>query len=353
MTLSTHNFEQRPLLGKVRVSSLLKLETGIHIGGGGERLDIGGLDKPIIRNPITRHPYLPGSSIKGKLRSILERFWKKPLNRQGGSGTYRYESDDLIDGYTEINTNDSPILIKFEGSRNCQLSRIFGSTGSNCWVKADLAAQERLERVPNVTPRMIIKSRDDAHSFARFDNSAEELKAEEIKERYVKVKGRNAPARLIVRDCHLEEGSIGLLERVDTSLYMTEWKFENGIDRVTAAANPRQVERVPAGAEFQFELVYTVEDAHQAIEDLQNIAIALAILEDDALGGHGSRGYGKVRFQNFNFSYRSLEQYRQITNPSGTSGIQPFEPISDTQALLHNFGNLSDYINGLLPGNEP
>ncbi|MCX7593740.1 MAG: type III-A CRISPR-associated RAMP protein Csm3 [Fischerella sp.] len=158
----------------------------------------------------------------------------------------------------------------------------------------------------------------------------------------------------MIRDCHLLTESAEKLKQVDTGLYMTEWKFENGIDRVTAAANPRQLERVPAGSKFQFELVYTVEDADQAIEDLQNIAIALAILEDDALGGHGSRGYGKVRFQNFEFSYHSLAQYRQITStPPGTSSLQPLSAIATTQALLENFGSLREYIEQrLLSGNE-
>ncbi|MBW4595331.1 MAG: type III-A CRISPR-associated RAMP protein Csm3 [Brasilonema angustatum HA4187-MV1] len=353
MTISTSNYEQKQLVGKVRVTSTLIVKTGIHIGGGGERLDIGGLDKPVIRNPLSRHPYLPGSSIKGKLRSILERLLEKPLNRAGGSGTYRYESDDLVNGYTEIKTDNSSILIRFDGARNCKLSRIFGSTGVNFWVNSDVANQERLERVPNVEAQMILRPSSEEHKFARFETQGEKIREEEIREQYVKVKGRNAPARLIVRDCHLLEKSVDLLEQVDTGLYMTEWKFENGIDRVTAAANPRQVERVPAGAEFQFELIYTVEDAAQAIEDLQNIAIALAILEDDALGGHGSRGYGKVRFQNFEFSYRSLEQYRQITStPAGTSSLQQFAPIANTQALLDNFGSLREYIEQrLLPGN--
>ncbi|MBW4615249.1 MAG: type III-A CRISPR-associated RAMP protein Csm3 [Desmonostoc vinosum HA7617-LM4] len=352
MTLSTNNFEQKELLGKVIINSNLKLETGIHIGGGGERLDIGGLDKPVIRNPINRHPYLPGSSIKGKLRSILERLCKLPLNRPGGSGTYRYESDDLVDGYTEIKTDNSSILVRFDGAKNCKVSRIFGSTGVNFWGKSDVVNQERLERVPNVEARMIIRHSSEEHRFARFETQATQIGHGEIREQYLKVKGRNAPARLIVRDCHLSDESIKLLERVDTGLYMTEWKFENGIDRVTAAANPRQLERVPAGAKFKFELVYTVENAEQAIEDVQNIAIALAILEDDALGGHGSRGYGKVRFQNFEFSYRSLEQYRQITNtPAGTSGLQSLQS-ANTQALLDNFGSLRDYIEQrLLPGN--
>jgi len=356
MTLSTHNFESKELVGKVIISSTLNVETGIHIGGGGEKLDIGGLDKPVIRNPVTHHPYLPGSSIKGKLRSILERLWKLPLNRHGGSGTYRYESDDLVEGYTEIKADNSSIIIRFDGAKDCKLSRIFGSTGIICWVRSDVAIQEKLERVSNSEERIIISSIDEngnKHRFARFAKQGEEAKDKEIKEKYIKVKGRNSPARLIVRDCHLIDRSIALLERVDTGLYMTEWKFENGIDRVTAAANPRQVERVPAGSQFNFELVYTIENREQAVEDLQNIAIALAFLEDDSLGGHGSRGYGKVKFENFKFNFRSLEQYRQITDTqSGVSAIQTLDAITDTQLLLNNFRVLREYMEQrLLPEN--
>lgn len=310
--------EQKPLLGKFRLNSILLVETGLHIGGGGENLDIGGLDKPVIRDPLTRHPYLPGSSIKGKLRSILERLLNKPLNRPGGSGTYRYESDDLESGFTEV-TKDQ--FIPFEGARTCPLSRVFGSTGTNCWIKSSVVSEQQLERL-NTLPKTIEG------------------------EEYLKVKGRNAPARLIVRDCHLLPNSAKKLKEIDTGLYMTEWKFENGMDRITAAANPRQLERVPAGSEFQFELVYTVEDASQAVEDLKNIAIAIAILEDDALGGHGSRGYGKVRFQNFEFSYRDIEQYRRLA--SGDSDpSSSLAPLQDTSELLGRFSE----IQRLLPSN--
>jgi CRISPR-associated protein Csm3 len=319
------SYDQKPLLGKFTLTSQLSAETGLHIGGGGENLDIGGLDKPVIRDPLTKYPYLPGSSIKGKLRSILERLLNKPLNRTGGSGTWRYESDDLKDGFTEVETDR---FIAYEGASTCQVSRVFGSTGgSKFWMPIETARDEGL--LENNSPTKTIQGQN-----------------------CVKInRGRNAPARLIIRDCHLVPDSIEKLKQVDTGLYMTEWKFENGIDRVTAAANPRQLERIPAGSKFQFELVYTVEDKDQAIEDLQNLAIALAILEDDALGGHGSRGYGKVRFQNFDISYRSLEQYRQmVTSSPGTLSLQPLETITDTQALLANFGTLRDYVDRLLPG---
>lgn len=322
------SYAQKPLLGKLTLTSQLSAETGLHIGGGGENLDIGGLDKPVIRDPLTKYPYLPGSSIKGKLRSTLERLLNKPLNRPGGSGTWRYESDDLKDGFTEVETGR---FIAYEGANTCQISRLFGSTGgSKFWMPIETAREEGLYEENKNNPTSTINNQN----CIRIN------------------RGRNAPARLIIRDCHLVPESAEKLKQVDTGLYMTEWKFENGIDRVTAAANPRQLERVPAGSKFQFELVYTVENKDQAIEDLQNIAIALAILEDDALGGHDSRGYGKVRFQNFQFSYRSLAQYRQITStPPGTSGLQPLETIPNTQELLDNFGNLREYIEQrLLPG---
>jgi CRISPR-associated protein Csm3 len=328
--------QHKQLLGKFRLESTLLLETGLHIGGGGEKLDIGGLDKAVVRDPITQFPYLPGSSIKGKLRSILERFHNKPLNRSGGSNTYRYESDDLVDGYSEINGQQ----ICYEGALTCPISRLFGSTGgSNFWVETSRAQAEGLERV---------ESKSNGGFVTRTINSVEHSQVK---------KGRNSPARLIVRDCHLIDESAEKLKRVDTGLYMTEWKFENGIDRVTAAANPRQVERVPRGAKFKFELVYTVEadgdradNVTQAIEDLQNIAIGLSLLEDDALGGHGSRGYGKVRFENFKCFWRDLEQYRRITE-DGVDFRAPILEPDDTSALLKNFGTLSNRIQqNNLPG---
>ncbi|MDZ8054611.1 MAG: type III-A CRISPR-associated RAMP protein Csm3 [Aulosira sp. ZfuVER01] len=339
------SIEQKPLLGKVTINTQLVVETGLHIGGGGENLDIGGLDKPVIRDPITQYPYLPGSSIKGKLRSILERLLNKPLNRTGGSGTYRYESDDLEHGFTEIER----LLIRYEGANSCQVSRLFGSTGSNCWVEKEQVELQALERIPNSSSRYIAWVNE--AKIGRFvENNQAQLNTGEVVKEFLKVKGRNCPARLIIRDCHLLTESAEQLKKVDTGLFMTEWKFENGIDRVTAAANPRQLERVPAGSKFNFELIYTVEDREQAVEDLQNIAIALAILEDDALGGHGSRGYGKVKFQNFNFSYRSLDQYRRITStPGGSSDLATIEPVANTQALLDNFVRVRDDILRRLP----
>jgi CRISPR-associated protein Csm3 len=299
---------QKPLLGKIIIKSDLITETGLHIGGGAETLDIGGVDKPVIRDPLSNQPYLPGSSLKGKLRSILERIHNKPLNRSG-AGVSRYESDDLLNGYTAVGKDNDIKFIAYEGARTCVISRIFGSTGgTKCWIKETDAQAEELEFK--------------ATEFKTINN-----------QKHVQIKGRNSPARLIVRDCHLEQSSVTQLKKIDTGLFMTEWKFENSIDRITAAANPRQFERVPMGAKFKFELVYTVENMEQAQHDLQNLVIALAILEDDALGGHGSRGYGKIKFSNFKLGYRNLDYYRRMVASTAPENALA-DNINDTTALL-------------------
>ena len=311
--MKTHN----PLFGKLRLTSNLVVKTGLHIGGNNVSLDIGGIDKAVVRDPLTKHPYLPGSSIKGKMRSILERFLNKPANRDGGSKTFRYESDDLESGRS-LNG------MKFDGASICEISRVFGSTGKSCWLPEEIVKSQKLEK--------------DGDNNEVFDG----IKHNKIKN------GRNSPARLIVRDCHLTTDSAKLLKSIDTGLYMTEWKFENGMDRITAAANPRQLERVPAGAVFEFELVYTVENPQQAVKDLQNLAIALAILEDDALGGHGSRGYGKVAFEKFKLFYRDLNYYRTIGSTDRPKQ-EPLTEATNTEQLLNEFAKVTNAVQALLP----
>lgn len=225
----------KPILGKVVISGLMHCITGMHVGHSKESMEIGGLDAPVIRDPVTQRPYVPGSSCKGKMRSLLERRFELPSNRHSGQDLYRHECDDR------------------KHALQCKVCRIFGSTGKNG--------------------------------------------------------GENHPGRIIVRDMALTEESIKKLERIETGLKYTEWKFENTLDRVTSAAMPRQIERVPAGSEFQFEVLYTVEDREHAREDVLNIIHAMNLLEDDFLGGHGSRGYGKVKFIIQAFEGRLIDYY--------------------------------------------
>ena len=245
------------LRAKVVLEGELRVLTGLHVGSAAAGMQIGSVDSPVVRDPITNRPYIPGSSLKGKLRSLLEAAEGKEANRSGGSGTFRHECDDR------------------EKALKCPICRLFGSVG--------------------------------------FKG------------------GKNHPARLAVSDSLLTEESFEELALIDTGLMYTEWKFENTLDRVTSAAMPRQIERVPAGSVFSFRLVYDDrEDVKKLAEDMKNLAAAMSLLEDDALGGHGSRGYGRVRFTNLRRSHRPVEMY-------GTGEEFPNEEIGCVADLAREY----------------
>ena len=130
-------------------------------------------------------------------------------------------------------------------------------------------------------------------------NTSIELK--NIKEEHESIKrlfGSSDPvvvSRLQFQDSLLAVKNFG---KIEFDLPYTEIKYENTIDRATGVANPRQQERVPAGSEFDFKLVYNVEKTDEFEEDMKNILLTMEVLEDDYLGGHGTRGYGRIKFKN-------------------------------------------------------
>jgi len=110
------------------------------------------------------------------------------------------------------------------------------------------------------------------------------------------------PTRLIVRDAHIK--STVKLEKMRRKLGLlyVENKTENSINRLTARANPRTQERVPAGTEFDFEMVYRIfalGDKGDKDKELYSSVVetGLKLLQMDALGGSGSRGYGKIKIE--------------------------------------------------------
>lgn len=199
---------------KIIFRGRLELLSGLHIGDSKETTEIGGVDSPVVRRKDNNEPYIPGSSIKGKMRSLL----------------------DLADG------------------------------------KADTT---RLSDHPNA----------DLFGTLGPDNKS------------------GHPSRLLVRDAYLVRSSAAKLRESEfTDMPYTEVKFENTIDRVQGKAqHPRQFERVPAGAEFELEFVINViaptdQDAQIAEHKLlKTFHAGIALLQDDYLGGCGSRGYGQVR----------------------------------------------------------
>ena len=135
----------------------------------------------------------------------------------------------------------------------------------------------------------------------KYNSSLETKEIKEEDECIKRLFGSSDPiitSRLQFQDSLLSDKSIEDFKEFEFDLPYTEIKYENTIDRATGEANPRQQERVPAGSEFDFKLVYNVEKTDEFEEDMKNILLMMEVLEDDYLGGHGTRGYGRIKFKN-------------------------------------------------------
>ena len=126
-------------------------------------------------------------------------------------------------------------------------------------------------------------------------------------------------ARLIVRDAPLD---VEAFKRAKEHLFQlldfpyTQVKWENSIDRVKGRAqHPRQIERVPAGTRFEFQLVYSVFDDGKVKEHIRTIRKAMRMLEDDYIGGHGTRGYGRIAFREVHLLHKTIEDYEKDNQP--------------------------------------
>jgi CRISPR-associated protein Csm3 len=143
---------------------------------------------------------------------------------------------------------------------------------------------------------------------------------------------RGGPTRLVVRDATAgagdsRESTVAFWAALDSEGLGTEVKAEAALNRVTAAAQPRQVERVVAGSRFELELVLSVFDQRPDEEALlKDVIVALQLLEDSYLGGHGTRGYGRVRI--------ALREHPAIATAADyESGRRKTRPTGDLKAL--------------------
>jgi CRISPR-associated protein Csm3 len=136
---------------------------------------------------------------------------------------------------------------------------------------------------------------------------------------------------LVVRDVQMTRESVEQLRKAKTDLPLSEVKWEAAIDRVTSAATPRQMERVPAGAVFgPAEMVYSIyEDAD--IDRFADVVDGMQLLQDDYLGGSGSRGSGKVVFQSIDVYTRARGDYKNKRRFDQA----PFESLDALTARMH------------------
>lgn len=193
------------MYGKIEISGKIELLTGMHIGASDSFAAIGAIDTPVIKDPISGLPLIPGSSLKGKMRTLLAK-------QYNAKALAKWEEDDE------------------------KITRLFGSSKS---VKNGNPVQSRI-----LFSDVIMENLDEIKSHG-----------------------------------------------VDTP---TEEKKENSIDRATGIANPRVIERVIKGATFPLQIIYNIDCSEEVVEDFQTIADGLKLLQYDYLGGHGSRGYGRI-----------------------------------------------------------
>lgn len=257
------------LYGRLFIQGNILTLTGLHIGGAQTAMSIGGVDNPIIRDSLTGKPYIPGSSLRGKMRSLWEKTTGAVQNRSIGRDVKIHTCRESTD------------------YQQCSVCQIYGVPGEMSF------------------------------SF---------------------------PTRLVVRDAFLSDESAEELKAARTDLPYAEVKWEAAIDRVTSAATPRQIERVPAGTIFTgFEMVFSVYEADD-LERFTHILEAMQLLEDDYLGGAGSRGGGKIQFQNLTLKARSTR-----TN-DGYSAEHSWPGTSDTVfALLQQKQDVQNWAKQSIP----
>ncbi len=242
-------------IGQIKISGQIKAVTGLHIGGTEIGLAIGGADSTVVRNGLDGKPYIPGSSLKGKMRGLLERVYK---------GNKLIE---IIGGKNKIRIHMCENAADYQGCFVCQM---FG-----------------------ITPE--------------------------------KAESKNLPTRLIFRDAMMAPETAEALEE---SLYIdmpySQVKTEVVIDRITSAATPRQVERVPAGALFDYEIVFNLY-LETDLDWLPFLTEAMDLLESDYLGGLGSRGHGQVRFETRKVVLKSFNGFDVAGDSRVTAWKDKFE----------------------------
>jgi len=239
------------LIGKVIIKGEIVIKTGLRIGGPTTGLKIGGVDQPVIADAFGR-PYIPGSSLKGKMRSLIEKKIGVSLNKKH---KVKRKEKEIEEPYAHE-------CKRKEDYEKCEVCKIWGILGT-----------DKIEDILTLT-------------------------------------------RLIVRDVYLNEKSFSEEMKRNLELEWTEIKMETAINRYTGTAlggSLRTIDRVPAGAKFSpMEMIYNVYE-NSDIDLLVKVFEAMELLEHDYLGGMGSRGYGKVEFKEIKIYWNKKEDYENGT----------------------------------------
>lgn len=264
--MSAHTAQtELKLVGKLILEGEMRCETGLHIGAGKGSLEIGGADNPVVKDSHGR-PYVPGSTLRGRIRALLEQATGVAV----------------------------PSELVYISKRKGQEVRIHQSDRPDDEI---------------------------CILFGRSPGRMEKVGGGDLESNHA------TPARLSIFDAPLVPESITPQMRETLDDELTEVKSENAIDRITSQANPRTLERVPAGARFKVRMVLDVLCPEDAV--LPGLLVqGLRLLEDDTLGGGGSRGSGRVSFGDLKLVWRGRDFYaagvaeREIASGADLAGLQ-------------------------------
>jgi len=223
---------------KILISGSIESKTGLHVGGTNTGLSIGGADATVVRNPVNNEPYIPGSSLKGKMRSLLEK-----LEGAFGPGIDKNVKTGPYTSFDNSDTEGKKLIVKIFGTMPDKMKDIIEPT-----------------------------------------------------------------SRIIVRDCNLLNADE--LEKLqNTDMPFTEVKTEVVIDRITSAATPRSIERVPSGAKFCLNIILNVFDGDKEETMINKVFESLILVQNDYLGGKGTRGSGEVKISIDQLKYKDKTIY--------------------------------------------
>lgn len=253
------------LRAKVVFKGIIECLTGLHIGGVELGVNIGEMNKFVIRNPYNDQPYIPGSSLKGKIRSLIE---------------YAYADKNLLE-----KASQGPVATVVDLK---ETKKLFGTAINN--------------------------------------NVGQPI---------------GQPSKVLFRDAYLPKTDL-TPRQFSNGLKYTERKAENTLNRLRAAANPRQIERVPAGTRFICSMVLNVDEENLAdiAEELEMLQVGYKLLDMDGLGGMVSRGYGQV-----NIAWNNVYIW-EVKNQT-THWVVQDAPAGSEEPVANIFEAVTSKIQGL------